>query len=485
MPYMDDFVFYVVGDGDILQELKERVNRLQLNEKVIFTGRVPLEMLSAYTACADIGINLLENKGLNYYYSLPNRIFDYMRSGIPVLASDFPEIRRIVAHYGIGTLINRYEPKFLAETIRQMLAQGKNEAGFAAANAELSWENESKVLLQIVRKALKEPEKEMKEIAETCMDKIRKIDFNQLDISDYNRRYIQKIIPHIHYYFKIYNQAIFARHCEEEARSNLIVDFGGGHGFLSLFLKSLGYHVIYCDINPLSVKTVSLIKEKIGFGPDYMIAGSVSELKQFCLDNQLKPDELIATDLIEHVYDLQDFFRQLQQINPNFEMVFTTGSNPENPYKCRQLRRYMIQEEKVYFAKRKKFIQTNAPHLSETEINALAKLSRGKIEPDILKVLDSYRKTGKFPPPPDDAFNTCDPETGNWTERILSLKTYEQLASEAGFQATFAPGFYNNLSPRRGFRQVFRLINFCIRKSGKFGFKFAPYLLIKLSPKHG
>ena len=45
-----------------------------MTDKVIFRGRVPFEELPAYTACADIGINLLENWGLNYYYSLPNRI---------------------------------------------------------------------------------------------------------------------------------------------------------------------------------------------------------------------------------------------------------------------------------------------------------------------------------------------------------------------------------------------------------------------------
>jgi len=195
---------------------------------------------------------------------------------------------------------------------------------------------------------------------------------------------------------------------------------------------------------------------------------------------------LIATDLIEHVYDLQDFFRQLSQINPNIEMIFTTGSNPENPYKCRQLRRYMTQEEKVYFVKRKEFIRINANHLTETEINTLAKQSRGKIYSDILKILDSYQKTGNFPIPLDDAFNTCDPETGNWTERILSLKAYKQLASEAGFQAIFIPGFYNEERIRNsGLKPVFRLLNFCIRKSGKLGFKSAPYILIKLSSKNG
>ncbi|MDR2805078.1 MAG: glycosyltransferase, partial [Dysgonamonadaceae bacterium] len=150
MPYLDEFVFYVVGEGDVLEAMKERVIRLGLTDRVFFTGRVPFERLSAYTAAADIGINLLENKGLSYYYSLPNRIFDYIRAGVPALSSDFPEIRRIVAHYGVGVLVNHYEPAYLADIVRQMASQPKNEAGFAAANAELTWENESKVLLDVL-----------------------------------------------------------------------------------------------------------------------------------------------------------------------------------------------------------------------------------------------------------------------------------------------------------------------------------------------
>jgi glycosyltransferase involved in cell wall biosynthesis len=155
MPYLDDFVFYIVGDGDILTELQKLVHQCNLTDKVFFVGRVPFEQLPAYTSCADIGINLLENRGLNYYYSLPNRIFDYMRMNIPVLSSDFPEIRKIVAHYGTGTLINDYSPLFLAETIRQMSMQEINITAFAAANAALTWENEAQTLLNIVQQAIK------------------------------------------------------------------------------------------------------------------------------------------------------------------------------------------------------------------------------------------------------------------------------------------------------------------------------------------
>ncbi|MDR2843562.1 MAG: glycosyltransferase [Candidatus Symbiothrix sp.] len=149
MPYLDDFIFYVIGDGDVLEDLKEKVRSMKLENQVVFTGRIPFEQLPAYTACADIGINLLENRGLNYYYALPNRIFDFIRANIPVLTVDFPEIRRIVVHYQIGVLIDRHEPQFLANIFRQMAGQEKNTTGFATANAELNWENESQVLLNL------------------------------------------------------------------------------------------------------------------------------------------------------------------------------------------------------------------------------------------------------------------------------------------------------------------------------------------------
>lgn len=150
MPYLDGYVFYVVGDGDVLQEMKQRSEDRGVTDRVIFTGRIPFEELSSYTKCADIGVNLLENMGLNYYFSLPNRIFDFIRNNIPVLASDFPEIRRIVAGYETGILIDSYEPEYLAGKIKELSSKHFNQDNFAIANRELTWENESKVLLKLI-----------------------------------------------------------------------------------------------------------------------------------------------------------------------------------------------------------------------------------------------------------------------------------------------------------------------------------------------
>ena len=124
---------------------------MHLTDKVIFTGQIPFEKLSEYTARADIGINLLENWGLSYYYSLPNRIFDYIREGVPILASDFPEIRKIITRYNIGMLINNFDPQYIASIVKHMTLRGRYRTNFAIANAELCWENEAKVLLKVMK----------------------------------------------------------------------------------------------------------------------------------------------------------------------------------------------------------------------------------------------------------------------------------------------------------------------------------------------
>jgi 2-polyprenyl-3-methyl-5-hydroxy-6-metoxy-1,4-benzoquinol methylase len=325
------------------------------------------------------------------------------------------------------------------------------------------------------------PERSVQETAMDCIQQIKSLDFNVLDISDYNRTYINRLLPHLSYFFKLYAQTVDS--CPNlVAGQSWIVDFGGGHGFLSLFLKLLGFNVIYCDHNLLSVHTITLIKEKLGFGPDYIVGGSSAGLSDFCTKNGVIPTHLIATDLIEHVYDLPVFFRDLKRLNPRFEMVFTTGSNARNFYKCRKLHQFIVQEEKEYLIQRRNFIR-NQPEIyfSEAEIENLAQLTRGKIYSDIRKVIDTYHKNRILPSPPTGFYNTCDPETGNWTERIISFKAYKRLASEAGFQIVFTPGFYNEERSHKAVTQLFRMLNFFIKHTGNLGFCLAPYIVIRLS----
>ena len=102
------------------------------------------------------------------------------------------------------------------------------------------------------------------------------INFEELPISEYNKRYIRILKPAIEYYLSIYS------YCLDKGLRNLgipysdvtLVDFGGGSGFLSIFAKKLGIgNIIYVDLNPLSVETIKLLKEKTGVGPDIILHG--------------------------------------------------------------------------------------------------------------------------------------------------------------------------------------------------------------------
>ena len=150
MQYVNDAILLIVGDGDILEQVKSRTEKLDLNEKVTFRKKIPFEELWNYTSHADIGISLDKDTNINYKYSLPNKIFDFVHAGVPVLASDLIEIRKIFSKYNIGELIESHDPKHIAEKIKFMLSDPEKRKGWiensVIASRDLCWQNEEKVL---------------------------------------------------------------------------------------------------------------------------------------------------------------------------------------------------------------------------------------------------------------------------------------------------------------------------------------------------
>ena len=138
----------MLGDGHILDELKEHARRLDLSDRTFFPGSVPLQDLMRYTASADVGIHLIENTCPNHYYCLPNKLFEYMMAGLPVIISDFPEIGKVVRGAQAGLLVNPEEPAQIADAIRRLLSDGEllrkfSEHGLKAAEERYNWERES------------------------------------------------------------------------------------------------------------------------------------------------------------------------------------------------------------------------------------------------------------------------------------------------------------------------------------------------------
>lgn len=155
MQYIDNAVLVILGTGDIVEQLKERVGELGLDHKVKFIPRQVPEQLFNYTLQAEIGLTLDKDTNINYRYSLPNKLFDYIHAGVPVLASPLKEVRKIVEKYDIGSMIESHQPVHIAEKMKQMLededARKRWKANLKIAAAELDWENEKKVLTELFR----------------------------------------------------------------------------------------------------------------------------------------------------------------------------------------------------------------------------------------------------------------------------------------------------------------------------------------------
>ena len=153
MQYLDDCLLMIIGGGDVLPILKQMVEQLQITERVRFFPRMPYQQMMAYTQLAELGFCLDKDTNLNYRFSLPNKLFDFIQAGVPIVASHLTDIEKVITRYNIGLFIPDHNPESIAQTIREALDNPDRQAvwrrGLVHAAEELCWENEEQKLLEI------------------------------------------------------------------------------------------------------------------------------------------------------------------------------------------------------------------------------------------------------------------------------------------------------------------------------------------------
>jgi glycosyltransferase involved in cell wall biosynthesis len=132
-----DVAAVLVGDGPEWSRVKEAAAGL---DGIVFTGGVPHHIMPACLAAADVGVAPFDVAAhaplaLDFYWS-PLKVFEYMASGLPVVAPDIPRLRRIVTPRGEGLLYDATDPEGLASALERLADDGTWRASLGSAARE-------------------------------------------------------------------------------------------------------------------------------------------------------------------------------------------------------------------------------------------------------------------------------------------------------------------------------------------------------------
>lgn len=272
-----------------------------------------------------------------------------------------------------------------------------------------------------------------------------------------------------------------------------LLDVGSGNGLLGIFAKYCGMNsVILLDIDKSFLDSSGILAKTLRVPVDGFVQGELTALRV----NEEYPmiNVVVGTDMIEHVYNLDGFLKEVSLLNSSLTIAFSSAANPLNPFTVKKLRQAQIKDEILgesapnaedmgksalpFIQVRRNIIQENFPGIGPDEVEKIAVVTRGLKKEDILFATRNIFEKGVYPQVPMGD-NTCDPVTGSWTERLYPIPWYQDIFNRNGFEIEFLSGFYNHWEP--GLRGVVkRMLNLVIKITG---LKFSPYFIILGSKK--
>lgn len=153
-----DAPLYIYGFGNFEKALYDLIEKHHLQHKVFVKPPESPEVLKILTQKANIGINLVEHTGLNQYYSLANKFFDYIQSGTPQVTMRYPEYENINNEYEVAVLIDELSVSAVTNAINALLHDKslyeKLRQNCLKARLVYNWQREEKKIVAFYKKLL-------------------------------------------------------------------------------------------------------------------------------------------------------------------------------------------------------------------------------------------------------------------------------------------------------------------------------------------
>jgi len=158
----ENIVLILMGKsiGNAQAELEALISAKKLGHRVKLLAPVPYQELLDWTASADIGLIIYRSDSANIRWCLPNKLFEYLMAGLPVLASSLEAVEEIITMYAVGRIIPSLAPAEVGAAINAILADSASlehmhQNALRVAQSELCWERESQQLLNLYQLLLK------------------------------------------------------------------------------------------------------------------------------------------------------------------------------------------------------------------------------------------------------------------------------------------------------------------------------------------
>lgn len=142
----NDAVIVFMGFGALKELIEDFASR---NENIFFIPAVSYAEIPMYTGSADFGVNSVEPTCLSYKYSLPNKLFEYIQSEIPVLTNPLPDCAALVNEFKVGKVIPAWNVDAINEVVSEVLREDLSvyQPHLKSAKKILNWEVEEQVLI--------------------------------------------------------------------------------------------------------------------------------------------------------------------------------------------------------------------------------------------------------------------------------------------------------------------------------------------------
>jgi glycosyltransferase involved in cell wall biosynthesis len=143
---LPEYGLVLLGGGEWSSYYEKKVQDSDIADRVFFAGRISQDKLMRHTAGCDIGLSLINRTCDNNYYALPNKLFEYIMAGLPVIVTDMPQMKSVVETYNVGAVVSDQHPEAVARVVAEW---GRRRSDFRTlkkncrkAALELNWEKE-------------------------------------------------------------------------------------------------------------------------------------------------------------------------------------------------------------------------------------------------------------------------------------------------------------------------------------------------------